>query len=292
MKNTEKSDAAEDDSSSFDPLPDDVVLQIFRKIIDYETLCPCRLVSKRFNRITLQVDTIRFITKITSYKSFLSKIQSLKKFEGLKYLSVHIPSTSEHPCMCRWKIKCGKNLDSVIFLSPNSVYHSKKYVNENGHEEEDMELTLLKKFTAMECMDHAVLSHLMLLTCIKHIPLLEKVTLKDSGKTYSISLNAEKIAEMRSSLTSPYELIRQNRMSKCYVPLLELPVSGYVLKGVTVFLMEREDLPIGNDSFMKIDDDDSEDKLEAAFNEALMEIFKKHAARFERQLAFTSVIFV
>ncbi|PWA93580.1 F-box domain, Leucine-rich repeat domain, L domain-like protein [Artemisia annua] len=227
MKNIEKSDAGEDDSSSFDPLPDEVVLQIFRKIIDFETLCPCRLVSKRFNRITLQVDTIRFITKpCTSYKSFVSAIRSLKKFEGLKSLSIYIPSTPKHPYMCRWKIKCGKNLDSVIFLSPNSVYHSKKYVNENAHEEEDRELTSEKRLAAMECLDHAVLSHVMLLTCIKNMPLLEKVTLADSGKRCRISLNREKIAEMRSGLTSPYEPIRWNRMSKCYVPLLELPVSG------------------------------------------------------------------
>ncbi|GKD81332.1 F-box domain containing protein, partial [Tanacetum coccineum] len=101
MKN-EKSDAGEGDSSSFDPLPDEVVLQIFRKIIDFESLCPCRLVSKRFNRITLQVDTIRFITKPSiSYKSFLSAIRSLKKFEGLKSLSIHIP-TPEHRYMTRW----------------------------------------------------------------------------------------------------------------------------------------------------------------------------------------------
>ncbi|GJX50749.1 F-box domain containing protein [Tanacetum coccineum] len=223
MKN-EKSDAGEGDSSSFDTLPDEVVLQIFRKIIDFESLCPCRLVSKRFYRITLQVDTIRFITKPSiSYKSFLSAIRSLKKFEGLKSLK-----------LC-----------------------ASKY------------------------------SH-----CIKNVPLLEKVTLTDSRKRCRISLNKEKIAEMRSGLSTPYELIRRNRVSKCYVPLLELPVSGYVLKGVTVFLMERDDLPIGNDSFMKIDDDDSEDKLEAAFNEALMEIFKKHAARFEMQHGFTSVAFL
>ncbi|PWA67918.1 F-box domain, Leucine-rich repeat domain, L domain-like protein [Artemisia annua] len=203
----------EDDSSSFDPLPDEVVLQIFRKIIHLE---PYSLADLFPNFST-----------------------------GLPF---------------KWKIKCGKNLDSVIFLSPNSVYHSKKYVNENAHEEEDMELTSEKRLAAMECLDHAVLSHVMLVTCIKNIPLLEKVTLADSGKRCRISLNREKIAEMRG-LTSPYDPIRWNRMSKCYVPLLELPVSGYVLK-------------------------------EAAFNEALMEIFKKHAARFERQNGFASVAFL
>ena len=70
------------------------------------------------------------------------------------------------------------------------------------------------------------------------------------------------------------------RISRCYVPLLELPVSGYVMKGVSLILMLRDDLPDDIDSFMK--SDDVEDNEEAAYTEAIMQILKKHRGEIER----------
>lgn len=78
------------------------------------------------------------------------------------------------------------------------------------------------------------------------------------------------------------------RMRKCYIPLLELPVSRCMMKDVTLYLFECNDLPNGYNSFMKSDlvDDDFEDKAEeeAAYNEAVIEIFKKHRGRIQRLL--------
>ena len=68
------------------------------------------------------------------------------------------------------------------------------------------------------------------------------------------------------------------RMSKCYIPLLESLVSGYVIKIVTIFLMVRQDVRRDNDWFLKADDlDDLEDAEEAAYSEAMKVIFKKHS---------------
>ncbi|GJW55942.1 retrotransposon protein, putative, ty1-copia subclass [Tanacetum coccineum] len=73
--------------------------------------------------------------------------------------------------------------------------------------------------------------------------------------------------------------------SMCYVPLLELPVSRYVMKGVYPYLVEWSDLRDDTyDIFMKSDDDDDdEDKDEVAYGEATVEIFKNHRGRVERQ---------
>ncbi|GKD70372.1 hypothetical protein Tco_1324462, partial [Tanacetum coccineum] len=181
--NIEKS-PVEDDSSAFDPLPDDLVLQIIRKIL------------------------------------VMPAIRSLQKFKGLKSLCIHIPASPKYPYPVKWKIIFGKKLDSLLFLSPNLVYRSKECVDENSHEEEDTELNREKYYTAMSRLDDAVMSHVILLNCIARIPLLEKVTLTDSLKTCRISIDAEKIAEMRKGLTLLYELVRRNRVRKCYVPLL------------------------------------------------------------------------
>ena len=152
MKNFEKSHV-EDDSSSFDALPDDVVLQILRKLVDLKALCPCKLVSKRFYRIIRQVDAISFITKPDiSFNSALSLIQSLSIFGGLKSLCIHIP----YPCvdcpLFKWKIKFGGKLDSFIFLSPNSIYSNKEsYINANGQDQEVEEGEYIKHMDVALC---------------------------------------------------------------------------------------------------------------------------------------------
>nr|XP_043638350.1 F-box protein At4g18380-like [Erigeron canadensis] len=49
------------DVSYYSYLPDEIVLLILNKIIDLKTLCRCKLVSKQFNLIAHQVDTISFV---------------------------------------------------------------------------------------------------------------------------------------------------------------------------------------------------------------------------------------
>ncbi|PWA79458.1 F-box domain, Leucine-rich repeat domain, L domain-like protein [Artemisia annua] len=301
MKNIEKSHV-EDDSSSFEPLPDDVVLQIFSKLIDLKTLCRCKPVSKRFYRIILQVDTISFIAKHRIFlSSFSSVIRSLKFFGGLKSLCIQVPLSRVDCPLFKWKVKFRGKLDSFIFLSPNSIYSNKEsYINANGQdqeEEEDMELRELKHIDALECLKKSVMRHFILLSCIKSIPSLEKVSIMDCDKRWRVSASGAKVTEMRNDLlTLPSEshYLRLEfgcRVSRCYVPLLELPISGYVMKGVTVFLCEREDLLEDEyDSFWKTVEADFEDKEEAAYCEAMMEIFKNHMGRIERLNHLAAVV--
>ncbi|PWA86913.1 F-box domain, Leucine-rich repeat domain, L domain-like protein [Artemisia annua] len=292
MKNVEKAHV-EDDSSSFDPLPDDILHQILNKLIDLKILCSCKPVSKRFFRIITKVDTISFITKCTSLNPFLCAILSLRKFGGLKSLCIQIPPPREYPFLFKWKIKFGNKLDSFICLLPDTIYHNKEeYVSANGHEqeeeEEDMELRGRKHCVAVSCLMTAMMRLLMLLCSIKNIPLLETVSIMDCDKRWRVSASGVKVTEMRNDLTSPSESSYMRlefgcRVSRCYVPLLELPVSGYVMKGVTLFLFERDDLTESeSDSSWKTVDVDFEDKDEAAYCEAMMEIFKNHMGRIER----------
>ncbi|PWA49480.1 F-box domain, Leucine-rich repeat domain, L domain-like protein [Artemisia annua] len=253
MKISKKYDVA-DDSSSFSCLPDEIVLQILNKLVDFKTLCLCKLVSKRFGRIVHQVDTISFTSFthpladppteesiptdiLASLGSYWSAIMCLENFGRVKSLRIQVPSSFDNNnLLFKWKIKFGIRVDSFIFLSPNSVFPNKElYVNAN-----------------------------------------------DPGQKVRVSLNGEKVAEMRNLSEAELRKLHDDipdRMSVCYVPLLKLPVSGYVMKGVTLILLGKNDLLDDIDSFMKLDVNDFEDKEEVAYSEAMIEIVKKHRSR-------------
>ncbi|GJQ98436.1 F-box domain containing protein [Tanacetum coccineum] len=262
---------AEDDSS-FGRLPEDVVLQILNKLISLKTLCLCKLVSKRFNLVVSQVDVISLTSSTDSFASpsslGWSAIRSLKLFKRVKSISIQVPSSFDSHNLFKWKVNFKIRPDSYLFLSPNLVYHKKELdVNENGHQEEE---------EAEEGEEDSLMD-------------LKIVSIKDSSKRGNISLSGAKVTELSSWLSSPSDrTIKQKqyctnyRASECYVLLLELPVSRYIMKGVYLSVMDWSDLPDDNfDRFTK-SDDDFEDKDEAAYSEAMMEIFRKHSDRIER----------
>ena len=303
------------DGSSFSHLPDEMVLLILRKVIDLKTLCLCKLVCKRFNQIVLRVDTIFLNVPLIgnpssdsntldeSSDSFLSGFKSLLSFKGLKSLHIELPPSvndADNGFFFKWKFILGEKIDSFVFLSPNSVCDTKENVQDE--EEDDLVLAAQKRCIAIHCVVNALFRRKILLATIDTFPLLEKISITDSGKRGRVSHSGEKVVDWRNWLSSHPETLnkemkRHSRLSRCYVPLLELPVSGYVMKGVTLILLERTNLGNDqNDSFMKSDDhddnfmsnydDDSvfEDNEEAAYSEAVMEIFKKHRGRIERLL--------
>ncbi|PWA41686.1 F-box domain, Leucine-rich repeat domain, L domain-like protein [Artemisia annua] len=106
---------------------------------------------------------------------------------------------------------------------------------------------------------------------LKRFPLLENVTITDTGKRGRLSLCGQ-------------DIVRDNKKIRlCYVPLLKLPVTGYMMKGVFLAIFEMFDLP-GGDSSVNMNLNDFEDKEEAAYNEAVMEIFKRNRGWKEKLL--------
>lgn len=180
---------AEDDSSSFSRLPDEIVLEILNKGMDLKSLCVCKLVSKRFNLIVLQVKAIYYaaLGSFAQFKSYLSmfsrEFTSSRLLKKLKSLSIQVPCI-DHPCLFKWKINFGLNrFDSFKFLSPNSVYHKKGlFVDETG-QEEDTELNTKKLDITLKCLSDVKRRISILLLHIISFPLLEKVSITDSGKS-------------------------------------------------------------------------------------------------------------
>ncbi|PWA78861.1 F-box domain, Leucine-rich repeat domain, L domain-like protein [Artemisia annua] len=292
---------AEDDFTSFSDLPEDIASQIINKLTDLKTLCLCKLVSRRFYHIVLQVEAISFTCFTNPFvdpsysASFLSAIKSLMKFERVKSLCIQFPSSFHNHSLCKWKVNFKVKLDSLIFLSPNSVCLKKEFnANEIAHQEgeEDMALTENNVKMLKICLRDMIYS-INFLSRIIHLPMLEKVSITDSRKRGKVSVSGRKVAEVRNWLSSPSDetaaqklkyLHTACRVSWCYVPLLELPVSGYVMKGVKLYVLQWSDPAVDtNVSFMKSDNDDAfEDNEETLYNEALMEIFRKHSDWIEK----------
>ncbi|GKE11591.1 hypothetical protein Tco_1415142 [Tanacetum coccineum] len=228
----------------------------------------------------------------------LSGFKSLLRFKGLKSLHNEVPPSiddADKDCLFKWKFMLGEKIDSFVFLSPNSLCDTKENVQDE--EEDDLVLAVQKLCIEVDCTMNALFRRKILLATIDTFPLLEKVSITDSGKRGRVSHRGENFIELRNRLSSTPETLKKEMKlyCRCYVPLLDLPVSGYVMKGVTLTLLERNNLGNDkNDSFIKSDDHDYncmnnyddgnvfEDNEDAAYNEAVMEIFKKHTGRMKR----------
>ncbi|PWA78860.1 F-box domain, Leucine-rich repeat domain, L domain-like protein [Artemisia annua] len=289
---------AENAFTSFSDLPEDIVFQILNKLTDLKTLCLCKHVSRRFYHIVLQVEAISFTCFTNPFvdhsylATFGSAIKSLMKFERVKSLCIQLPSSLDNHSLCKWKVNFKVKFDSFIYLSPNSVCLKKEFkANESAHQEgeEDMALTLIKA-EMLACLGDMIYM-ITLLSHIIRLPMLEEVSITDSRKRGKVSVSGRKVAEVRNWLSSPSDetiaqklkyFLTARRVSRCYVPLLEF--SGYVMTGVKLYVVHWNDpVDYANVSFMKSDNDDAfEDKEEAVYNEAVMEIFKKHIDRIVR----------
>ncbi|XP_071687072.1 uncharacterized protein [Rutidosis leptorrhynchoides] len=310
----EDDESSSSSSSRFVLLPDEMVLQILNKLSDLKSLCICKLIPKRFDSIVFQVDTIFVIAssglswKISdgvtvrfNLDSFSSAIKFLSTFTKLKSLCIHMPSSNVYAggiditddCLFKWKIQLGNRVDSFLFLSPNLICDTNANVYEglsNDDEKHD------KYRIAITCLADESM-RLMLFRLLFDFRLLEYVKTSSSDNRGMVFFfnSREKISQVmkwiRSPIDSVLERVNQNlsktfsRISSCFVSLLKLPVSGYVMKGVTMIIFEMDD--ISEDSSLKnFDGFEQDNKEEAIYNEAVMEIYKKHKGLIvEREVA-------
>ncbi|KAI3700394.1 hypothetical protein L2E82_45020 [Cichorium intybus] len=233
-----------DDSTPLSSLPDEIILQIFNKLIDLKTLCFCYLVSRRFSSIVLQVDAVSFTAPLlnspTSDKTTSGDIDGDGFPRKLFRLLINGVVLKPLYLLRRMIVPPSKPLPPII----SSFYGQ------------------------------------MLLYIVKDLPLLEEISITDSARRGRLLLSGGKLADVKNEwVSSALETVKSEmnrievpaRVSQCYIPVLNMPISGYVMKGVTLVVMEMNGVQGGNDGLMN-----SEDKEEAAYTEALMEILEKH----------------
>ncbi|PSS31648.1 F-box protein [Actinidia chinensis var. chinensis] len=143
-----------DGDDGFDRVPDSLVLLIFNQISDIRTLIRCQAVSKRFNSLVPQADTLllrvdRVVSAgelddsdsllVTFFRSILKPLydlvshkplpdptryqkspgQILRGFERIRELEIELPSGDlrlEKGAVIRWRAEFGKTLRSCVIL--------------------------------------------------------------------------------------------------------------------------------------------------------------------------------
>lgn len=293
-------------SSSFSCLPDEMVLQILTKLIDLNALCRCKLVSRRFYYLVNHVDAISFTPRIVKprdsapsfqCKPIRSAMKSIRMFQQLESLCIQLPVSSKgadhNTYLFKWKVKFGDRVDSFVFLSVNVIYDRNGLCVNGNHQgqEEGIGINLVKLQIAFDCLGDVMTRVMILSDQIVSFPLLETVSISRSGERGPVFLSGAKIDLLRNLLGSLSDSAKHfrrpdfpDRMSWGYFPLLELPVSGYVMKGITLILFERDDLTDKDDSFTNIDLDGFKNKEDVAYSEAVMEILNVHRDSITRLL--------
>ncbi|KAG7947865.1 hypothetical protein I3843_14G116100 [Carya illinoinensis] len=330
----------------FDRLPDAILLLIFNKLLEAETLIRCLSVSKRFAYLIPQVDAIflplplhvpnpklRQVLPIKFLKIFVHKLiikpiqflhqiisarhasnfksdhflyyspnEVLKNFNGVKTLHLKLPyidcemGFNSDDSLLKWKAKFGEELKSCIILGATSFQKGTFSSRTNGKErEEEGEEEFLHPYLAGEelksrimwtisCLVSASVRHYLLKQIVAECPALQRVVITDTRKQGKLRMVEDQIVELRNTLKgtlleSSLERtpIPKLRMKLWYKQVMELPASGFAMKGVTVMIIK----PAGRETKGKSDGDllvgglDGEDEEKAVFGEAVREMVKR-----------------
>ncbi|KAF8041211.1 hypothetical protein BT93_B3212 [Corymbia citriodora subsp. variegata] len=198
----------------------------------------------------------------------------LKPFRGIESLSVELPSCVDavglngKRTVLRWTAQFGGEMKSCVVLGANSLQrrdgNGAATAAASGEEgalesrpravgevelepgpviaEEELKLRVV---WIISCLIAASARHYLLKQIVADHPRLKSVAIVDSDKQGKVRLREEEIAEMRRSFdaeaadSAAAERIRvpDLRMKLWYVPELELPESGYVMRGATMVLI-------------------------------------------------------
>ncbi|KAG5517445.1 hypothetical protein RHGRI_038001 [Rhododendron griersonianum] len=234
----------------------------------------------------------------TSHRD-VSGVIFLARLTHVQALNIELPSNfvGDNDSVFKWGAKFTPNLDSVTFLYASSLSkmmesERQQQESESEEEEEEMELGITNRernrrvVIAIECIKDAVLWLGILCfvsDCpLSHFPMLQSVTITDSKKKGAkLCLSGEKLAECRNtfSMTRMHSLLSMGwswtleNMRVGYVPVLHLPMSEYVMKGVTIvnYKMFADD---DYDAYKAMVDAFAEEQ--DVFSEAVVQIQEKH----------------
>ncbi|KAI8526089.1 hypothetical protein RHMOL_Rhmol13G0282000 [Rhododendron molle] len=258
-------DGEEEAENQFERLPDDVVVNIFDKLSDIKCLCRCFMVSKRFASLVPLVQLVSIKTNIfhclsiypsesenpqnftlsPSSRFNLSGLLFFAKLTQIRSLNIEIPSDfmDENDSFFKWGTNFPK-LDSITVLYASSI---SKMMESEQEDETDNGITqeeiIRRVLFAVDRLKDALLWVGILSYVVQFNPMLESVTICDSmNKGVKLCLGGEKLVECWNgfSVIKYVSLLERGRswtqenMKVGYVPVLELPLSGCVMKGLTI----------------------------------------------------------
>ncbi|KAE8692928.1 RNA-binding KH domain-containing protein [Hibiscus syriacus] len=217
----------------------------------------------------------------------------LKIFKEMKSLHLELPGdhgetlagSSNGASFLQWKAGFGTNLKTCVIVGATSFQKSSK----KEEREQFMEGTVLndgelksRVIWTISCLIAASTRHCLLKRILAdnnpNIPLLERVVISDANKQGMFCVGKEELVKMRNSMNLQQESssssmerspVPELNMRLWYLPVLELPESGYVMKGATLVLIR----PVV-DGMIENDDGDPLVGDEKPFSEAVREMIK------------------
>lgn len=204
------------------------------------------VVTKPFKFVRQLVSPKPIPRSISSFygDSFRSAVSFLSKFKEIKVLDMELPSSCDkldsdyfdRNFLFKWSAIFGSKIDTFMFLSLCSIQQNEQ-LNENPEVVAGLGKGIIH--LAFQCLKEAIVRQRMLLFFIEQHPLLERVCITDSKKRGMLSLRNEKLVEVRNwigfnldTIGSELKCIEVPMSARQWcVPVLELPVSGYMVQG-------------------------------------------------------------
>ncbi|KAA8544551.1 hypothetical protein F0562_022590 [Nyssa sinensis] len=229
---------------------------------------------------------LQFILQIVTRKSSSSRLfddenelsyhspnEVLKNFNEIQSLQIELPArggeigSNGDDSLLKWKAEFGSALKSCLILGATSFPRGAQICNDNGKQRRvqeqqqpesssftDDELKLRVVWT-ISCLIAASARHYLLQQVVSDHAMLQNVVVTDATKQGKLCMTEEQIEELRSYAKSSVKLDSLERsqvpalkMKLWYVPVLELPESGCVMKGATLVVIRPVDAPTGVES--------------------------------------------
>ncbi|KAI7725834.1 hypothetical protein M8C21_005389, partial [Ambrosia artemisiifolia] len=190
----------------------------------------------------------------------------LKNFKEIRSLSVKLPghdgdisSENGSGALLKWKAEFGKQLESCVILGATGFHKSepkpKTEVTESIKSEEasppaststNLTNKQLKKRVVwtISCLIASSARHHMLKQIISLNQMIQNIKISDGSKQGSIKMTNKQVAELRNEMKLNDKVVGMERtkvpavtIKMWYMPVLELPESGGVMKGATLAII-------------------------------------------------------
>ncbi|KAJ6984629.1 protein CHROMATIN REMODELING 5-like isoform X2 [Populus alba x Populus x berolinensis] len=227
--------------------------------------------------------------------SFYSPIEVLKHFQQAKTMHMELPSDGGmtglegNDSLLKWKARFGSEIKNFVILSATSFQKrmqpssSDDFSENNGEVLTDGQMKL-QIVRTISCLLAASARHYLMRQVLEEHHALENIIASDVCKQGRVCMGKDEVAEIRNSMKSMVastdSSLERTRvpdlsMKLWYVPVLELPENGYIIRGATLAVLRpNDDGQIGNGSKSDLFGFDGEESEKKAFNEAVREIVK------------------
>lgn len=215
--------------------------------------------------------TVRFLRRVIRPRSesgccddesYYDPQEILKRFTEIQSLDIEIPSCGREiglknsdEFLLKWAADFGAGLNSCTILGADSLERKGRKQGSDAREEkaEPTEPILSEKdlkrrvVWIISCLIAAASRHALLKELVSENPKLENVQITDAAKQGKLWMGKEQMAEVRSAATGAgsdseskqleRSVVPDLKMKLWFVPEMELPETGFVMKGATMIVI-------------------------------------------------------